>query len=85
MCNLSKGVEEKAAEKVTLKLISNLMDTMNLPAEQAMSKLKIPETEYKKYLSQLGQQCTAANKIHKEPIVHILKKSLSGWPFLMAD
>jgi len=59
MCNLSKGVEEKGIakgrEETTLELISNLMDTMNMPAEQAMSKLKIPETEYKKYLSQLGQ------------------------------
>jgi len=59
MCNLSKGVEEKGIAKgrneATLELISNLMDTMNIPAEQAMSKLKIPEADYKKYLVQLGQ------------------------------
>jgi len=59
MCNLSKGIEEKnlakGRNKATLELISNLMDTMNKPAEQAMSKLKIPEADYKKYLAQLGQ------------------------------
>ncbi len=63
MCNLSKGVEEKGIakgraegiEETTLNLISNLMDTMNLPVEQAMSKLKIPEAEHKKYQALLKQ------------------------------
>jgi len=66
MCNLSKGIEEKGiakgiaigeknGENAMLKSISGLMEYLNVPAEKAMTILQIPESEQKKYLSQLGQ------------------------------
>lgn len=56
MCNLSKGVEEKGIEKGTLIAIKNLMETMGWSAEQAMSGLKIPDTERVKYISELEKK-----------------------------
>lgn len=49
MCNLSKGVEEKA----TFQALQNLMDSLKINAEQAMLLLKIPKDEQKKYASML--------------------------------
>lgn len=49
MCNLSKGVEDKAIERTLIAAISNLMDTMKWTIEQAMNALKIPEQEQEKY------------------------------------
>ena len=72
MCNLSKGVEEKGiakgiakgrAEGLTegvtsgiLASIKSIMDTMELSLEQAMTALKIPETERQKYMNLLEKQ-----------------------------
>lgn len=69
VCNLSKGVEEKGIaigmerglkagmeagmEAGMLQAIKSLMDTLKLPAEQAMAALKIPENEQFKYASRL--------------------------------
>lgn len=67
VCNLSKGVEEKGIaigiergfqrgiEQGILKSIENLMETLKLTAEQAMTALKIPEVERSKYASKLNQ------------------------------
>ena len=68
MCNLSKGVAEKAMKQgmekgmemgiteALLASIRNLMDSMNWSAEQAMSVLKVAEGEQAKYLTLLGRQ-----------------------------
>ena len=53
MCNLSKGVEEKGIEIGTLRAIQNLMETLKLTAEQAMSALKVPDSEQVKYANML--------------------------------
>ena len=64
MCNLSKGVMEKGMEKgiakgmtdAILASIKNLMETMGLTIEQAMSALKVPEGERQKYMDLLERQ-----------------------------
>ena len=56
MCNLSKGVEEKGIEKGILISIRNLMETMEWSAEQAMSGLKIPDSERDKYMAELKKE-----------------------------
>lgn len=59
VCNLSKGVEEKGItigiERGTLQAIKNLMDTLKMTAEQAMTALKVPENERFKYASRLNE------------------------------
>ncbi len=64
MCNLSKGVEEKGIAKGiakghterALSDLRNLMETLNLTIEQAMSALKVPEAERQKYMDLLEKQ-----------------------------
>ena len=53
MCNLSKGVEEKGIKEGILSSIRNLMESMEWSAEQAMSALKVPETERPLYVDLL--------------------------------
>jgi len=53
MCNLSDGVEERGIAKGTLRSIRNLMETLQLTAEQAIDALKIPEEEREKYMKML--------------------------------
>ena len=57
MCNLSVGVEAKGMAKgiteTYLASIKSLMEEMSLPAERAMSVLRIPEAEWPKYLELL--------------------------------
>jgi len=65
MCNLSQGVEaigfekglaagiECGIERTMLEAIKNLMDSLNLTKEQAMSALKVPEEEREKYMELL--------------------------------
>ncbi len=63
MCNLSQGIWEKGKEqgieqgieKNRLSSLRALMETMNLTAEQAMSALRIPTEERKKYIKLLEQ------------------------------
>ena len=53
------GREEGRAEgeeKTRFEAIRNLMDTLNLPIEQAMSALKIPFAEQSKYRELLQKQ-----------------------------
>ena len=72
MCNLSKGVWEKGmkagreagmeagrkegAAQNMLNSIKNLMETLGLTIEQAMSALKVPEMDRPKYLEELNKQ-----------------------------
>ena len=56
MCNLSKGVEEKGVAKGILTSIKNLMETMGLTIEQAMTALKVPDAEKQKYMDLLEQK-----------------------------
>lgn len=49
MCNLSEGVEQKGIQKGILESISNLMDTMNWTAKEAMDALKIKGEERSLY------------------------------------
>lgn len=56
MCNLSQGIVESTTERNTLDSICNLMETLNLTAQQAMAALKIPEAERPKYASMLKKQ-----------------------------
>ena len=60
MCNLSKGVMEKGLEKGraerALSDLRNLMETLGLTIEQAMTALKVPEDERQKYMDLLEQQ-----------------------------
>ena len=68
MCNLSKGVMEKGLAKGraeglakghterALSDLRNLMETLGLTIEQAMSALKVPEAERHKYMDLLDRQ-----------------------------
>lgn len=49
MCNLSKGVMAKGVEQGILTSIKSLMETMGWTIEQAMTALKVPETERQVY------------------------------------
>lgn len=53
MCNLSKGIEEKGIKEGILSSIKNLMESMDWSAEQAMTALKIPESEQAQYVNGL--------------------------------
>ena len=65
MCNLSKGIWEKGmeagmetgrkegAEKAMLNSIKNLMETLGLTIEQAMSALRVSDVDRPKYLEAL--------------------------------
>lgn len=66
MCNFSKGVWEKGMEagmevgrkegaaQTMLNSIKNLMETLGLTIDQAMSALKMPDTDWFKYLELLA-------------------------------
>ena len=68
MCNLSKGVWEKAMEagmevgrregaaQNMLNSIRNLMESMGWPVEQAMSALRVPDADRSQYLEMLRKQ-----------------------------
>lgn len=64
MCNLSQGVEEKGIAKGRaegyvegfVSALRNLMTSMNLSAEDAMSTLKIPEKDRARYAKLLEKQ-----------------------------
>ena len=57
MCNLSKGVWEKGMEagaaQTMLNSIKNLMETLGLTIEQAMSALRVPDADQPKYMEAL--------------------------------
>ena len=69
MADLSEGIFEEGFEKggekgfnkyfetgwkkTTLKFIRNLMETMNVNAQQAFEMLKIPESDRSEYLKEL--------------------------------
>ena len=57
MCNLSEGVEQKGIQKGIqrgiFKSLTNLMDTMNWTAQEAMDALKIEEEERPRYIELL--------------------------------
>lgn len=53
MCNLGKGIEEKGIKEGILSSIKNLMESMDWSAEQAMTALKIPESEQVQYVNGL--------------------------------
>lgn len=62
MCDLSKGVWEKGMEagrkegaaQTMLNSIKNVMETLGLTIEQAMSALKVPDADRPKYLELLA-------------------------------
>ena len=68
MCNFSQGVWDKAVEagrkegmeagamQTMLNSIRNVMETLGLTIEQAMTALKVPETDWPKYQELLGGQ-----------------------------
>lgn len=68
MCNFSEGVWEDAmkagmeagmeagAMQNMLNSIKNLMETLGLTIEQAMSALRVPDADRPKYLERLGGQ-----------------------------
>ena len=51
----AEGLVEGITEGI-LSSIRNLMDTMGISVEKAMTALKVPETERQKYLDLLGMQ-----------------------------
>ena len=68
MCNFSQGVWDKGmkagmeagrkegAAQTMLNSIKNLMETLGLTIEQAMSALKVPDADRPKYLERLDGQ-----------------------------
>ena len=68
MCNFSQGVWDKGmkagmeagrkegAAQSMLNSIKNLMETLGLTIEQAMSALKVPDADRPKYLERLDGQ-----------------------------
>ena len=53
MGSLAEGIAERARMEEILKSIRNLMETLNLTAQQAMDALKIPVEEQAKYAAML--------------------------------
>lgn len=53
MCELLDKYENRGIERGIVLSIRNLMETMKLTAEQAMTALKIPESDRTKYMAQL--------------------------------
>jgi hypothetical protein len=56
---VEKGMEigkEQCVKVTTLKLIQNLMETMQTSAENAMKALKIPESEIPQYANMLQRR-----------------------------
>ena len=51
MCEIIEMHRREAAIAAVAKSIKNLMETMNLTAEQAMKALKIPASDYNKYMA----------------------------------
>lgn len=45
MCNLSKGVMEQGMEKGILRSVRAAMESLKVPAEQAMDILQVPDDE----------------------------------------
>lgn len=56
MCNLSKGVADRAQTKSLMTSIKNLMKKLQLSAEQAMDILDVPEADRQKYQELLERQ-----------------------------
>ena len=56
MCNLSKGVAEKARDEVMLQSIKNLITNADVSMEKAMTMLGIPEEDKNRYREMLKQQ-----------------------------
>ena len=53
---LAKGLEkglEKGKTETRIEAIKNLMETMSFSAEQAMKALKIPSSDFAKYMTML--------------------------------
>lgn len=59
MCNLSQGIEERGMQrgiqKTILASIQNLMEALGLPSEEAMTILKVPESDRPKYRALLNK------------------------------
>ena len=63
MCNLSQGIEERGIQKgmqrgiqkTILASIQNLMEALGLPSEEAMTILKVPESDRPKYRALLNK------------------------------
>ena len=53
MCRVMEEMRNETAESTLLQTIKNLMETMKWAAEQAMTAMKIPPSERKKYFSKL--------------------------------
>ena len=49
MCKLIEDLQEEAKKENLLDNIRNLMETMNLTAQQAMNALKVPVNKQKEY------------------------------------
>ncbi len=64
MCNVAQAMVDKGVkqgmEKSVLNSIRNLMESMKLSAEQAMSALRVSEDEYSKYAEMLKQSTPKA-------------------------
>ena len=56
MCNLSQNVKEEGHQKERLLLLKNLIKNMEMPIEQALVALAIPETDWQKYRKLLAGQ-----------------------------
>lgn len=54
MCNFSKGMWEKGQSDGILLSIKNLMGNTGWSVEQAMTALKVPDTDRPKYLELLA-------------------------------
>ena len=53
MCKAIEDMKNGAVEQNVLQTIRNLMDTLKLPAEEAMAAMKIPDVDRGKYMAKL--------------------------------
>ena len=53
MCEVIERNREEGRIEGRIEAITNLMDSLKLTAQQAMSALKIPESDYPKYMAML--------------------------------
>lgn len=53
MCKAMEDMRNEAVERNILQTIRNLMETLKLSAEEAMTAMKIPDADRVKYMAKL--------------------------------
>lgn len=71
MCNLSQGIEERGMQKAIFASIQNLTEALGLSSEEAMTILKIPESDRPKYHTLLKNQEPVNTAVLQRGVDHV--------------